>query len=202
MALDLRSYFANVPKKQLYTLACVLGLAILAAYAYFLILPQWDEMGRLQFQLQKLQADLSQKQAVAANRSKLEAELKVLEENLKVALVKLPEEKDIPNLLTKVNTLGQESGLEFFLFKPGPPVRRGFYAEVPIDMRVQGGYHALGKFLDRVSKLERIVNVNDIKIVPLPANQQADAKTVVADLKAMTYTFVEKGGSAGAPAKA
>ncbi len=201
MALDVRSYFANVPKKQLYMLACVTVIGIIAAYAYFLIFPLWDEMGKLEFQLQKLQADLSQKQAVAANRTKLEAELKSLQENLDVALVKLPEEKDIPSLLTKVNTLGQESGLEFLLFRPGTPARKGFYAEVPIDIRVQGGFHALGAFLDRVSKLERIVNVTDIKVAPLPAGQLVNGKTIVADLKATTYTFLEKGGSAGAPEK-
>jgi type IV pilus assembly protein PilO len=117
------------------------------------------------------------------------------------ALVRLPEEKEIPKLLTQVNTLGQQNGLEFLLFRPGPPAKKGFYAEVPIDMRVEGQYHSLGGFLDRVSKLERIVNVSDLRVTPLSTPAQRGDRSIVADLKATTYTFLEKGGSASEPAK-
>jgi type IV pilus assembly protein PilO len=164
------------------------------------MMPLWAEKGKLEGELQKLQADLDQKRIIAANRPKLEAEIKALEKQLEVALVKLPEEKEIPKLLTQVNTLGLQSGLEFLMFKPGTAVKKGFYAELPIDIRVQGDYHALGSFLDRVSKLERIINVADIKIGPLSASQRS-GRTISADFKATTFTFLEKGGSTGAPAK-
>jgi type IV pilus assembly protein PilO len=161
----------------------------------------WEEKGKLVGDLQKLQADLDQKRIIAANRPKLEAEIAALEKQLEAVLVKLPEEKEIPKLLTQVNTLGQQSGLEFLLFRPAAPVKKGFYAEVPIDIRVQGDYHTLGGFLDRVSKLERIVNVADLRISPLAVQQQRAGRTITADFKATTFTFLEKGGSAGAPAK-
>ena len=201
MALDVKGYFANIPKRQLYIMLGVLGAGVLAVYLYLLMWPLWEQKGKLEGEYQKLQADLAQKRSIAANRVKLEAEIKELEKQLAAALVKLPEEKDIPKLLTQINTLGQQSGLEFQLFRPNPPVRKGFYAEVPIDIRVEGQYHTLGAFLDRVSKLERIVNVADIKIAPLSAQQQLSGRTMVADLKATTYTFLEKGGATGAPAK-
>jgi type IV pilus assembly protein PilO len=201
MALNLKGYFANIPKKQLYILLGVFGAGIIGVYVYFLMMPLWEQKDKLGAELQKLQSDLAQKRSIAANRPKLEAEIKALEKQLAVALVKLPEEKDIPKLLTQINTLGQQNGLEFQLFRPGPPVRKGFYAEVPIDVRVEGQFHNLGGFLDRVSKLERIVTVSDIKIAPLAAQQQASGRTMVADLKATTYTFLEKGGATGAPAK-
>jgi type IV pilus assembly protein PilO len=201
MALDIKGYFANIPKKQLYILLGVFGAGLVGVYIYFLMMPLWEQKGKLEGDLQKLQVDLAQKRSVAANRPKLEAEIKALGKQLEVALVKLPEEKDIPRLLTQINTLGQQNGLEFQLFRPSPPVRKGFYAEVPIDIRVEGQYHTLGGFLDRVSKLERIVNVTDIKIAPLTAQQQLSGRTMVADLKATTYTFLEKGGATGAPAK-
>src|SRR5574341_1632412 len=173
MALDRKGYFANIPKRQRYMLFGLLGAAILVAYVYLLMMPLWAEKGKLEGDLQKLQADLDQKRIIAANRPKLEAEIKALEQQLAVALVKLPEEKEIPKLLTQVNTLGQQNGLEFLLFRPVAPVRKGFYAEVPIDIRVEGQYHTLGAFLDRVSKLERIVNVADIKMAPLGVQQQS-----------------------------
>jgi type IV pilus assembly protein PilO len=201
MALEgLKGYFTNIPNRQIYILLAVIAAGLVAADLYFLMMPMWEEKGKLETDLAKLQADLAQKQAVAANRPQLEAEMKELERHLAAALVKLPEEKDIPRLLTQVNTLGQQSGLEFQLFRPGALVRKGFYAEVPIDMRVAGQYHTLGLFLDRVSKLERIVNVSDIKVAPLSAQQQLGGRTVVAELKATTYTFLEKGGTTGGAA--
>jgi type IV pilus assembly protein PilO len=201
MALDMKGYFANIPKRQRYMLIGLLGGGIILGYVYLLMMPLWTEKGKLEGDLQKLQADLDQKRIIAANRPKLEAEIRALEKQLEVALVKLPEEKEIPKLLTQVNTLGLQSGLEFQLFRPAAPVRKGFYAEVPIDIRVQGEYHTLGTFLDRVSKLERIVNVADLRISPLSAQQQRTGRTISADFKATTFTFLEKGGSAGAPAK-
>ncbi len=201
MALDLKSMFANVPPRQRYLLAGVLGVGILAAYVYLLMLPLRESKGRLETELQKIQADLDQKRLIAANRPRLEQEIKALESQLEAALVKLPEEKEIPRLLTQVNTLGQQNGLEFLLFRPGASVKKGFYAEVPIDIRVEGEYHSLGAFLDRVSKLERIVNVGDLKIAPLPAQRPPGGRTIVADFKATTFTFLEKGGSASVPAK-
>ena len=200
MALDLKSYFGNIPKKQRYLLLGLVAAGVLTGY-YFLMNPLWEEKGRHEATLQKLQADLEQKQLIAANRPKLEAEIKALEKELAEALVRLPEEKEIPKLLTQVNTLGQQNGLEFLLFRPGAPAKKGFYAEVPIEMRVEGQYHSLGGFLDRISKLERIVNVSDIKVSPLAAQPQRSDRSIVADLKATTYTFLEKGGSASAPAK-
>ena len=201
MALDLKGQFANIPKRQRIMLGGLLGGGLVVAYVYLLMMPLWAEKGKLEGDLQKLRADLDQKRIIAANRPKLEEEIKALEKQLEVALVKLPEEKEIPKLLTQVNTLGLQSGLEFQLFRPAAPVKKGFYAEVPIDIRVQGEYHTLGAFLDRVSKLERIVNVADLRISPLAAQQQRTGRTITADFKATTFTFLEKGGSAGAPAK-
>ncbi|HEX7549284.1 MAG TPA: type 4a pilus biogenesis protein PilO, partial [Candidatus Methylomirabilis sp.] len=197
----LKAFFANAPKKQLYLLGGVAGAAIVALYAYFLMMPLWEEKGRFEDNLRKVQSDLQQKQLIAANRPKLEAEIKALEKQLDEALVRLPEEKDIPRLLTQINTLGQQNGLEFLLFRPGAPVKKGFYAEVPIDIRVEGQFHSMGGFLDRVSKLERIVTVSDIKITPLSGVAQRTDRSIAADLKATTYTFLEKGGSTDAPKK-
>lgn len=202
MALDLKGFLRNIPPRQRYLLLGVIGIGIVAAYVYLLMLPLWESKGKLETDLQKLQTDLNQKRMIAANRPKLEEEIKGLENQLDAALVKLPEEKEIPKLLTQVNTLGQQSGLEFLLFRPAAPVKKGFYAEVPIEIRVEGEYHTLGTFLDRVSKLERIVNVADLRISPLSAEkQQKSGRAINADFKATTFTFLEKGGSAGAPAK-
>jgi type IV pilus assembly protein PilO len=201
MALDLKSAFANMTPKQRYLLLGAVGVGIVALYVTQLMLPLWESKGNLERELQRLQTDLNQKRMIAADRSKLEREIKDLERQLEVALVKLPEEKEIPKLLTQVNTLGQQIGLEFLLFRPGTPATRGFYAEVPIDIKVEGDYHSLGLFLDRVSKLERIVNVVDLRITPLSTQKRLSGRSIGADFRATTFTFLEKGGSTGAPAK-
>ena len=72
---------------------------------------------------------------------------------------------------------------------------------MPIDILVEGQFHSMGGFLDRVSKLERIVTVSDIKIAPLSGQAQRTDRSITADLKATTYTFLEKGGSTDAPKK-
>jgi type IV pilus assembly protein PilO len=202
MALDFKSLAGSITPRQRNLLLGAIGVGIIALYVTQLMLPLWESRGTLETDLQKLQADLDQKRMIAANRPKLEEEIKGLEKQLEAAVVKLPEEKEIPKLLTQVNTLGQQSGLEFLLFRPAAPVKKGFYAEVPIEIRVEGEYHTLGAFLDRVSKLERIVNVADLRISPLSAEkQQKSGRAINADFKATTFTFLEKGGSAGAPAK-
>ena len=201
MALDFKSLAGSMTPRQRNLLLGAIGVGIIALYVTQLALPLWELRDTLEMDVQKLQADLDQKRMIAANRSKLEEEIKGLEKQLAAAVVKLPEEKDIPNLLTQVNERGQQSGLEFLLFRPAAPVKKGFYAEVPIDMRVEGEYHTLATFLDRVSKLERIVNVTDLRINPLPAQRAKTGRTISADLKATTFTFLEKGGSAGAPSK-
>jgi type IV pilus assembly protein PilO len=201
MALDFKRMADSMTPKQRYWLLGIIGLGIIVLYVTQLMLPLWESKGKLETDLRKIQADLEQKRIIAANLPKLEAEIKELGKQLELALVKLPEEKEIPKLLTQVNTLGLQSGLEFLLFRPAAQVKKGFYAEVPIDIRVEGEYHTLGEFLDRVSKLERIVNVADLRINPLTAQKQQFGRTISAELKATTFTFLEKGGSAGAPTK-
>ncbi len=201
MAIDIRSYFANIPKRQRVLLLGIVGLGILAFYIFVLMQPMWTQHTDLASQHQKYQADLAQRRMIAANKPKLEAEIKELDKQLEARLVKLPQEKEIPTLLTQVNTLGQQAGLEFQLFRPGQPVKKGFYSEIPIEIRVEGTYHTLGSFFDRVSKLERIVNVGDLKITPLAALQQQRGRTISAEFKATTFTFLEKGGSSGAGQK-
>ena len=201
MAINIKEYFANLPKRTLMLVCATGAVLVVLAYGYFLMWPLWDDWDRNVTSLQKLDNDLAVKRRVASSRPALEAEIKNLETQLNDALVRLPEEKDIPKLMTQINTLGQQAGLDFSFFRPGTPVKKGFYSELPIDFRIEGGYHTLGVFLDRLSKLDRIVAVSDVKITPLPLQGQRADKVIAADLKATTYMFVEKGGPASAPAK-
>lgn len=194
--MDIKRLFANVPPRQLYILVGIIAVGIVAGWWFYLLKPAWDELDRLQGELTRVEQDLLQKRRISTELPKLEAALADLRRELDAALAKLPEEKEIPRLLTQISRLGQESGLAFTLFKPGNPAKRDFYAEIPIQIKVDGTYHALGRFFDRLSRMDRIVNVTELKVAQTTA--KADAKsvrgTITAEFTAITFVF---GGAKG-----
>ncbi|MGH7361537.1 MAG: type 4a pilus biogenesis protein PilO, partial [Candidatus Methylomirabilales bacterium] len=87
----------------------------------------------------------------------------------------------------------------FSLFRPQAAVKKDFYAEVPIQVRVEGSFHALGAFFDRMGKMERIMNIGTLSVSPAPATGQdgrrrASDMTIIAEFNATTFTFVGTGG--------
>ncbi|MEK7853516.1 MAG: type 4a pilus biogenesis protein PilO [candidate division NC10 bacterium] len=197
--MDIKGLFANMPKRQLYLLLGLVAAGFLLVWWYLLFKPAWDERDQLQTKLAGLEQQLFQKRRIAANLPQLEAEIKQLQERLKASVARLPEEKEIPTLLTQVNSLGEESGLVFTLFRPQAAVKKDFYAEVPIQVRVEGSFHALGAFLDRIGKMDRIVNIGALSVAPAPATGSGGRRrgpdiTIIADFSATTFTFVPTGG--------
>ncbi len=197
--MDIKGLFANMPKRQLSLLLGLVAVGFLLMWWYLLFQPAWDKRDRLQTQLAGLEQQLFQKKRIAANLPQLEAEIKQLQERLKASVARLPEEKEIPTLLTQVNSLGEESGLAFTLFRPQGAVKKDFYAEVPIQVRVEGSFHALGAFFDRIGKMERIVNIGALSVAPAPATgpggrRRGPDMTIIADFSATTFTFVPTGG--------
>ena len=197
--MDIKGLFANMPKRQLYLLLGLVAAGFLLVWWYLLFKPAWDERDQLQTKLAGLEQQLFQKKRIAANLPQLEAEIKQLQERLKASVARLPEEKEIPTLLTQVNSLGEESGLAFTLFRPQAAVKKDFYAEVPIQVRVEGSFHALGAFFDRIGKMERIVNIGALSVAPAPATgpggrRRGPDMTIIADFSATTFTFVPTGG--------
>ncbi len=123
----------------------------------------------------------------------------------------LPEEKDVSDLLRRLQTLATQSNLTIRSFKPAPIVQKETHAEWPIELELDGTYHNLGLFFDRVSKFPRIINVNNVRIKAKDKPQPGS--TVVAQCVATTYVLVEgpkivekgkpgaKGAKPAAPAK-
>ena len=108
------------------------------------------------------------------------------EAEFKTALKALPDKREIPSLLTSVSRVGIESGLEFLLFQPQPEVMKEFYAEIPVSIRISGGYHNVALFFDRVARLPRIVNIKNIKM-----NKSKGSLKLTTTCTAVTYRFVE-----------
>jgi type IV pilus assembly protein PilO len=147
------------------------GLAALvvlltAANFFFGIQPLEVEMEQQQAEQRKMDLDLAEKSEIAQNLNERRREMDVLEQKLAEALTELPENKDIEELLAQINDIGKKSGLEIARVEPGPETVGGgdFFARIPIKMVVSGNYHEIAMFLQEVSTMRRIVNVNNIKL--------------------------------------
>ena len=76
----------------------------------------------------------------------------------------LPSKAEMDALLSDINQAGIGRGLQFDSFKPGTPVVKDYYAELPIDVRLSGSYHDLGEFVADIAKLPRIVTLNNLAV--------------------------------------
>lgn len=162
---------------------------IIAAIGYFLLIsPTIEEAAKLTEELDKLTAKIEESRTIAADIAKYKREMAALELKLVEALSKLPNEKEIPDLLESISDAVKEVGLDVFLFKPGKIRKKGFYAEVPVSMTVSGGYESLYEFSDRMAKLPRIVNIGSLKITgPKKGGFSPKLET---NLVVMTFMFV------------
>jgi type IV pilus assembly protein PilO len=200
--MDIKSFFANTPKKQVYLLMGLGGAAVVAGWWFYVMQPAREQRDVLRGQVARLQQDLFQKQRISEELPKLEIARAELEKQLEQAYRRLPEEKEIPNLLTQINRLGQEAGLTFTLFKPGKPTKEEFYSRIPIRIKTDGTYHALGRFFEQLSRMERIVNITDLKLDmvetrrPGAAGLTAERSTISGEFTATTFTF---GGAEAEP---
>ena len=178
-------------------LICVLTVGFLAGgFGYFFYYPQYIQLDKMTGQLKQLDQQLATARTAAAQIGKFRQEMKDAEEDFRVSRNALPDKEEIPLLLTSISQFGHDAGLEFILFEPKPEIIKDFYAEIPVSVTVAGNYHQVGVFFDKVSNLNRIVNIKDIKMVPpgkdakmaTPAN---DATRLITSCTAVTYKFVE-----------
>ena len=155
---------ARVPKPI--RLGVVAGvLACIACGYYFLAYqPKRQEALELRAQAQELQRKLNNVRAVAANVAAFEREVADLERDLDRALEQLPNGKQFDDLLQDISTAGKQVGVEINSIEREPEVRHDFYAEVPFNLELEGGYHDLARFFEHIARLPRIVNVGSLDV--------------------------------------
>ncbi|PIE36179.1 hypothetical protein CSA56_01090 [candidate division KSB3 bacterium] len=158
--------FAEFPTKYKYLI--VLGIAIVAAglFYYFIVIDKQEQITRLESELQTLQVELQKAEAFAARYDEFKEELRAVDLKLKEALKKLPEGREIPNLLDQINESVIDAGLLISLFRPAGQNPQEFYSEVPVELQVSGGFHNFAAFADVISKMERIVTLRNVQMSP------------------------------------
>ena len=142
----------------------------------------------------RLAKELNESKAITRDLQKFKEQVQKLNEELKTALTQLPNEKEIPEILKNISSLGKESNLEFTLFRPKPEEPQQFYAKVPIELVALGSYHNIGIFFDKVSKLPRIINVVDFNMTRAKDIRGKGETEILVKTSCLinTYRFIEK----------
>jgi type IV pilus assembly protein PilO len=193
MALSIDSILKlSTQKKVLILVAILCVIAGLYLWAFFL--PQQESLKIANGELSKLAKELTESKAITRDLQKFKEQVQKLNEELKIALTQLPNEREIPEILKNISSLGKESNLEFTLFRPKPEEPQQFYAKVPIELVALGSYHNIGIFFDKVSKLPRIINVVDFNMTRAKDIRGKSETEILVKTSCMinTYRFIEK----------
>lgn len=167
--------------------------ALVAVGGYFaFITDQEEQLVRVENTEKDLRAEFESKQERAANLENYKKQLALMEESFGAMRRQLPDSTEVADLLVDVSQTGLAAGLEFELFQPQAEVRREFYAELPIKLRVKGGYHEFGEFISGLAALPRIVTIHDVRI--RPQGQGASDGTLILEATAKTYRYLDEEG--------
>jgi type IV pilus assembly protein PilO len=165
-------------------------LLVFGLYYSFVYSPRSDEIAKLKDSVEIARNEKQVKFKQAANMPRLQAELKAMEIKLNEAMAQLPDRKEIPDLLATLSSKASEAGLDILLFRPRAENFQEFYAEIPVDIVVKGGFSSAVTFFDEVSKLNRIVNIDNIDF----KNAKVSGEQVSLDISnlATTYRFLDE----------
>ena len=177
----------------------ILLAAIIFGAAWFLhFKPQQAEYDRIKAERIGVEAEVAKLQEQKKQLDKIEAEIATLTGELQELQKIIPQKEEIDVILRMIQQMAVDSRLEVMRFTPRGEVVRDFYAERPIPIEVTGNYHNLASFFDRLSKFERLFNIENFPIRAVPS--QTDELTIGASFTAKTYIFLETQAQA-APAR-
>ena len=178
---------------QIGAFVVVSGLAVFGFWKFYVSEMQADITAR-QTRLTALRADITKGVATARRLPQFQSEVAELERRLENLRAVLPEQKDVADILRRVQGLATQSSLTIQRFTPQEPKQEQLYAALPFKVRAEGTYHNLGLFFDRISKFPRIINVGEISIKSKAPPEQN--RTIVAECTATTFVLQE-GAMAG-----
>lgn len=175
---------------KLYRILIFLGicLVLVGPFVYFAYLPKMKTISKLKKEYKETKTKLTRTRAKANQLRRYEAQMKEAKDEFNMVVKKLPEKKEIPSLLASISQFGQSAGLDFLLFQPKPEVKKDFYAQIPVSIKVAGSYHNVALFFDKVSRLSRIVNIFN---VTMNSSKSKKLNKLTTSCTAVTYRFVE-----------
>jgi type IV pilus assembly protein PilO len=169
------------------------------AFYYYLEVPLRADISARQFQVTALHGDIAKGVATARKLPEFRAQVTDLEGRLANLKAVLPDEKDASDLLRRMQVEASRASLVIKGFKPSPTVTKQLHAEWPITLELEGTYHNLALFFDRVGKFTRIVNISGLDV---KGKEKAESgMTITATCTATTFVLLDKPAPAkpGAP---
>lgn len=179
MALKINLDIKNIPKWGQYVIAILPGIVIAFIVFMLVISPKNKEIKELQRKIAEQENEIAKAQVKAEKLGQLTFENERLKKKLEDLKRQLPEEKEVSTLLKQVSDLCIRSGLKVLLWKPEGKRdhKSGIVYEIPVKIELSGDYHSLGYFFSNLTKLNRIINVSDIKLSePRPERNKAILK--------------------------
>jgi type IV pilus assembly protein PilO len=200
--------WSDISPKMQSVVIVVVAVAITAGL-YFMVYKPIDDSNRADLQtLAQKNADLAQLRPYEGKLTDLGRQIENLKQQLELQKRIVPDEKDAEAFITMVQREGSSAGIEIRRYSSRPAATHEFYTEVPYEMEIDGPYFAVLNFFERIAKLERIINVNNLLMATTKKPQGAKTKktyqyapgeSVVATCVA--NTFFSHDGTATAPAK-
>ena len=178
----------------------VLSIGLIGGFYWFYVVPTQAEMVTREQRLASLRIDIAKGSATANQLNQFRQQVAELEARLESLKAVLPEQKDVADLLRRIQTLATQSNLAIRGFKPAPSVTKQLHMEWPIALQLDGTYHNLAMFFDRVSKFSRIINVNNIVI--RAKDKPEPTSTISVECMATTFVLLETAKPAVPGAKA
>ncbi len=182
-----------------------IGLALAVAVHYFWFRGINQDIARKTDELKGLQDEINKGRAAERKLSQFREEVKRLELELAKLLQILPSARNTEDLIKRIETLTRQGDFSLKKFTPGEPIGKDFYSEYPIEISLDGTYHNLALFFDRMSRFSRIINVEDMKVAGLET--AASGKSISASFTAKTFIYTgddasKAGAGAGKPTAA
>ena len=172
------------------------GIATIAGIYLFVYEEKMPLLEKAEAEERELRVVFEEKQRKAANFSAYQEQLAEIERSFGTMLQQLPGKTEIPNLLVDISQTGLGAGLEEKLFQPMAELRKDFYAEKPIRIKLDGSYHEFGNFVSDIAALPRIVTLHNIEIRPVGKKSGYD--NLVLNVTAKTYRYLEDDEAGGA----
>ena len=177
--------FNALPKAARLAMGVVPIVGIVAGMYFLVMAPVLLRVDKLQADLAKVQDEVQQNRMLAAQLEVVKKQAVQLEQQLAVLADKLPTDREMPPLYRTLSDSASQAGLAVSLFQPRDARVRDYYAEIPITITAEGGYHDLATFFDRLAGLPRVVNVDQWKLSGLNRTKNP----MRADITLATYTY-------------
>jgi type IV pilus assembly protein PilO len=188
---ELINRLAKVPRNQRAVIYVGLYVGLILLYVFLGYFPMKTQISDLTVQASEKENDLELVKDKVKTLDDLKKQSTSLKVELDMAQKELPQGTEIPELIKTISETGRKSGLEIRKFQPlqeSKSLTNNFVAEVPIALAVQGTFHQVAIFFDRLSKMDRIVHVKDIDIQIEQEN--SSSVSLLVEGSAITFRFL------------